>query len=366
MVSKPKTILCAVTNDLSYDQRMQRICSSLQSAGYHVTLIGIKKKDSTELLKRSYHQHRINVWYKSGIFFYAEYNARLFFYLLFKKADLFVAIDLDTILAVWMASILRGVQRAYDAHEFFPEQKNIVRRPRIYKIWKWIEKKMLPRYQHGYTVCESIATIFHEKYAVNYKVIINAPKSNSDLPPAAGGKNLLYQGAINEGRGLDTLITAMTQINSELLIYGDGPYLKNIKELTNTHNLQHKVHFKGKFLPGELQKITCAAYIGINLVEPEGLNEYYSLANKFFDYMHSEVPQVTMNFPEYAAINKKIEIAVLVNDLTVGNVADAINSLLNDNAKYDRLKQNCTKAATMYNWENEEKKLVTFYNQLFE
>ncbi len=81
--------------------------------------------------------------------------------------------------------------------------------------------------------------------------------------------------------------------------------------------------------------------------------------------MHNGIPQVTMNFPEYATINQEFEIAVLVNELSVSNVAQAINELLNNKELYSKLKENCKAAAEKYNWENEEIKLLEFYKKLF-
>src|SRR4051812_6397356 len=104
---------------------MIRICTSLSSAGYKVTLIGTKRKTSLPLLPKNYQQARLTTWFKKGPGFYAEYNCRLFFFLLFKKADLLCCIDLDTMIAVWLASMLRNKKRVYDAHEYFSQQKEI-------------------------------------------------------------------------------------------------------------------------------------------------------------------------------------------------------------------------------------------------
>lgn len=116
-------------------------------------------------------------------------------------------------------------------------------------------------------------------------------------------------------------------------------------------------------MPTELEQITLQATIGINLVENKGLNQYYSLANKFFDYMHAQVPQITMNFPEYKRINDIAEVAILLDDLKVETTANAINELLNNNQKYTLLQANCIKAREQFNWGVEENKLIDFYKK---
>src|SRR5258705_13098868 len=130
---------------------MIRICSSLADAGYAVTLIGRKNKASTPLTSQKYRQKRLFIFFNGGFGFYAEYNIRLFFYLLFAKTDMICCIDLDTMLPVWLAGKLKNKQRVYDAHEYFSQQKEIMTRPEVHRVWKWIERTFVPKFKKGYT-----------------------------------------------------------------------------------------------------------------------------------------------------------------------------------------------------------------------
>ena len=361
-----KRIVFTVTNDLNYDQRMIRICSSLTEAGYDVFLIGRKSKNTSPVTPKKYRQKRLFTFFNKGFGFYAEYNIRLFFYLLFVKADILCCIDLDTILPVFLVGKLKKIKRIYDAHEYFSEQKEIITRPTVHRVWKWIEKTFVPKYKNGYTVSQSIAAEFKKLYKVDYDVIRNIPVMTT---MKAGLQNkekiILYQGAVNEARGLEFLIPAMTAIDATLHIFGDGNFIEQTKSLIAANNLQDKVFLKGKVLPGHLDAIAPSAYIGINLVEHTGLNQYYSLANKFFDYVQYGLPQVSMNFPEYKKINSEFEVAVLIDNLQHNTIVDAINKLLNDEALYNRLQQNCLIARQILNWQIEEEKLIAFYADIF-
>src|SRR5688572_4416115 len=146
-----KRIVFAVTNELSYDQRMIRICTSLAQAGYQVTLVGQRWRRSTPPLPvRPFNQVRLRCFFYKGKIGYFEYNLRLFFFLLFHKADALCAIDLDTILPFYLVSKLKGLPRIYDAHELFCEMKEVVTRPLIYKAWKWVERLTVPHFKNGY------------------------------------------------------------------------------------------------------------------------------------------------------------------------------------------------------------------------
>ena len=375
-----KKIFCTVTNDLNYDQRMIRICTSLAAAGYDITLVGRLTRTSLPLVSRPFRQHRLKMIFRKGKLFYLEYNFRLFFFLLFQKMDLLCAIDLDSILPCYFVSRLKSIPRVYDAHELFCEMKEVVTRPLIYKLWKMVERYCVPRFHHGYTVNGLIAAEFGKMYGVSYEVIRNLPVleerslpaeeaslSTEAAAPAVGHERvILYQGAVNEGRCFETLIPAMAYVDAPLLICGDGNYMSQAKELVRQSGLEEKVIFKGSVLPDELKKITRSAWCGITLFEKKGMSNYYSLANRFFDYIHAGVPQLAVNYPAYKEINNSGPIAVLIDEPGVREIADALNELLNNTDLYQTLLENCKQARLRYNWQEEEKKLIRLYHQILD
>lgn len=360
-----KRLVFTVTNDLTYDQRMIRICTSLANAGYDVTIVGRKLNDSKALRTMPFSQKRLNCFFSKGKSFYAEYNLKLFFYLLFKKMDLVCAIDLDTILPCLYVSKFRKLHRVYDAHELFCEMKEIVQRPSVYKIWKKIEKITVPQFKKGYTVNQPIADEFKKMYGCEYEVIRNVPVLNPLRIPEKKERYIYYQGAVNEGRSFETIIPAMKDVQAKLLIAGDGNFMQQAKQLVKKNNLENKVIFLGKIEPQELSKYTLQAWIGITLFENKGLSNYYSLANRFFDYLHAGVPQLCVDYPVYREINKNRPVAVLTEDLSPENIAAQLNLLLENDVLYQELQQNCIQQREIMNWQQEEKKLLTFYQSIF-
>lgn len=359
------TLYFTVTNDLTYDQRMIRICNTLANAGYDVTLVGRRTKISKPLTKETFKQKRIRCIFNKCFFFYAEYNIRLFFFLLFKKMDGICAIDLDTILPCYFISVLKKITRIYDAHELFCEMKEIVTRPFVYKVWKKIEQKTVPKFINGYTVNKPIAAEFKRMYHLNYAVIRNIAMLK-DLPIVEKKeKFILYQGAVNEARSFETLIPAMKNVDGKLLIYGDGNFLNETNILITQNNLSEKVIIKGKATPQDLRKITAQAYIGITIFENKGLSNYYSLANRFFDYLHAGIPQLCVNYPVYKEINDKYNFAYLIDDVSEETLTKSLNTLLSDEKLYAKLQANCMIAMQELNWQKEEKKLLSFYKNIF-
>ncbi|MCW5909398.1 MAG: glycosyltransferase [Chitinophagales bacterium] len=361
-----KKIVLTVTNDLSYDQRMQRICRSLSNAGYEVELAGRVLQNSASLKEEPYRQKRVRCIFNKGKLFYAEYNLRLFFYLLFQNFDAVCAVDLDTIASAFIAGKLKHAKLVYDAHEFFTEVPEVIRRSAVKRIWQWVERQFAPKADLAYTVSGSLAELFQQRLSKPFQVIRNLPyKQIDDNTEANRQSYLLYQGALNEGRGLENLLTAMQQLNCKLKIAGEGDLSEQLRAMAKTLDVENKVEFLGYLPPDKLKEVTRKAAIGINLLERTGDSYYYSLANKFFDYVQAMVPQVCIDFPEYRKVNEQHQVAVLTKSTSPHEIKNAVERLLNDNSLYSQLQKNCRACAGELNWENEEKKLLLLYEQLF-
>lgn len=343
---------------------MIRICTSL-AHHYTVTLVGRSFFGTSPLIQKEYRQKRIGCRFRKGKLSYLEHNLKLLFFLLFAKADCFCAIDLDTIVPVLIISRIRKIKRIYDAHELFTEMKEVITRPVIKKIWDNVEKYTVPHFRFGYTVSDSIAGFFLQRYGVDYLTIRNLPLKTDNPEVKKQEPFILYQGAVNEGRCLEYLIPAMKYVNCQLMICGNGNFMNTCRHLVNQHQLQDKIIFKGMLLPEQLKHLTLSSYIGVNLVEPAGLNQLYSLANKFFDYIHAGIPQLTMKFPEYEKVNNQYTVALLTESLEPAHLASKLNLLLQNTVFYNELQQNCLKAKEIYTWQSEEKKLIHFYHNIF-
>jgi glycosyltransferase involved in cell wall biosynthesis len=305
-------------------------------------------------------------FFEKGKFFYIEFNIRLFFYLLTRQTDLFCAIDLDTILPVWIASALKKKPRVYDAHELFCEMKEVVTRPAIHRIWKKIEKTCVPKFKHGYTINQPIADEFMAMYGLQYEVIRNVPFLKPLDNSISKEKFIICQGSVNEGRCFETIIPAMRMIDMPLIICGDGNFMKQLKILIKKHGVADKVLLKGLVQPEEMRLLTQKAWLGLSLFENNGRSVYLSLANRFFDYIHAGTPQLCVNYPAYKEINNQLQIAVVIDDISPENITQQIKDLRVNETLYEQLRNNCLELRQQINWERERQALILFYKKLFE
>ena len=365
-MEKKLKIIAAVINDVINDQRMIRTCSSLASQGHTVTLIG-RKLSSQEVVNRNYSQIRMAFIIRSGPLFYLIYNLRLLFVLLFKRWDVVHAVDLDTLGAAYLAALIKRKKLVYDAHEYFTEVPELLGNKLKQAIWKRLEAFIVPRTDLNITVSQGIADRFELEYNRPFTLIRNVPSLKSEITKDSSNESyppfILYQGALNQGRGLSLLIKAMQGIPLDLVIAGKGDIEQQLVSLVHELDLADRIHFVGMKSPSELKAITQQAYLGYNVSENLGFSYYHSLNNKFFDYIQEELPAITNAYPEYLALNKQFECSIMVEHRR-DDIIQAVLLLINDKEHYALLKKNCNIAKREWNWEKEENKLFAAYAQL--
>lgn len=367
-------IILSVTNDLVTDQRVHRSCMALVEAGHNVTLVGRLLPESLPI-NRPYHTRRMRLIFRKKAVFYAEYNIRLFFLLLFSHTDLFYANDTDSLPANYWASRIRRKPLFFDAHEMFPEVPELVGRPRVKAFWTKIEDRYIPRVDAAITVCQSIADIYTQRYGIQMQVVRNVPLPRIapitlNHPIDKQGRNLLlYQGAVNLGRGIEPMLDTMPLLPDCLfVIAGIGDKYNELQQQVIQHGLDNQIIFLGRLPLEELQQVTRQADLGISFLENLGLNYYYSLPNRISDFVQAGVPIVATDFPEIRRVIEGYGIGTLVpNQITDRSsvqpqqLADIIHSTLDywkSITPNERLKR-FEKAAHDLSWENDKKVLLS-------
>lgn len=372
-----KRIIFTVSNDLRYDQRMLRICTTLSAAGYEVALVGRHLPSSIPLQPQPYQQIRLkHLFFTAGKLFYIEYNLRLLFFLLFQRFDAICSIDLDTSIPGILISKIKNKPHLFDAHELFTHTPEVERRKSIQKIWEAVQKFTFKHTNAAFTVGPAIAQYFEEKYNKPVAVVRNMPikrgatnPNNTPLPAwqskidaLQGQRFILYQGALNEARGLESMIHAMTEIPAILVLAGEGDLSQTLRNLTQSLNLEHKVIFLGMVTPNELPQLTKQAYIGYNVSQNAGLSYYLSLNNKFFDYTKAHLPSLINPFPEYLALMKEFKVG-LATEPDIEDIVNQAKQLFTNQLLYDEIKSNCKLASEKWTWENETPTLINIFQQ---
>lgn len=362
-----KRVSLSVINDLVTDNRVHKVAVSLQKMGFKPVLVGRILPES-QPVERTYQTHRMKLLFRKGPMFYFGYNFRLFFYLLKLRPEVLVANDLDSLLANFLVSRIRRKPLIYDSHEYFTEVPELLGRPVVRAIWKWLERMMVPKVSAAYTVSESIAEVYRELYKVDFKVVRNLPvcakheKTLHQEKEHGKPKIILYQGAMNLGRGIESAIRAMQFLDgAELWLAGDGDIISRLQEMVYELDLDKKVKFIGRLPLHDLHEVTCQADLGISLEEDLGLNYRFALPNKLFDYIQAGVPVLVSNLPEMKRIVEQYKIGMIAESHQRKELAELMKIALFDQEKRLIWMKNMPLAAAELCWENEEKTLRDIY-----
>ncbi len=365
-----KKITVSVISDLTTDQRVIRICSTLQNMGFNVSVIARSFKDSLPLDNYPFEATRIKCFFRKGVMQYVEFNCKLLLKLLFCKTDYLLANDLDVLIPNYVVEKMRCKFLFYDTHEYFTGVPELRNSPLKRKIWKAIENYIFPKLKVVYTINDSVRNKYFEEYGNQIGVVRNVPitkKVNPLILPAKWENKiiLLLQGAgINEGRGGLKLVEAMKFLpdNYLLLFIGSGTQWNIIKDKRIEWQLGSKVEMLDKLPPSELQKYTAIAHIGFSLDSFEDLNCLYNLPNKIFDYMHAGVPIIATAIPEVKKILDQYKCGISIESNDANTISETVKTMMENKDAHEMYKINCAKAAKELCWENESKKLETIYN----
>lgn len=359
-----KIVVSAFSN-LYTDQRLEKVCDTLSRAGHQIILIGNDFGGTAEMV-RPYIVRFIKIKSKSLKSAYPEFNWKLYQELkkVADKNTVLLANDLDALLPNVLISDTLKIPLVFDSHEIFTEMPAIQGRF-TQKIWRYSERKLVPNIRYMMTESVSYAKWFSEKYGVSPIVVRNIPKkitATVELPDNQP-KIILYQGAINQSRGISQTILAMKFLDNVIFkIAGDGPKFQEYKNLVATEKLENKVQFLGKLLPDDLRKITRTADVAISLEENGGVSYLYSLPNKVADCIQARVPLVMINFPEMMRVYNEFKVGEIVENHDPKNIAEKLQIVLQNGRLH--YQPELEKAAQVLCWENEEPKILALFERV--
>ncbi len=371
-----KSVHLSVTNDVLTDQRVNKMAQSLHRMGFRVFITGVRRSDSKPFDPDYARVNRLPMCFQKKFLFYAEYNIRLFFYLLFRRRDIYHSNDLDSLPANYLCARIRRKPLVYDAHEYFTGTAEVISRPPVHRVWKSLERFLLPRQDLMITVNQSMARLYREEYGVKPYVIRNLPRYKpprgfipaDELSLPSHLDIILMQGTgINVDRGAEELLEAMRPefgIRHALLLFiGSGDVVPKLKRMASTWDLGERVLFLDKMPPDELYEYTLHAKVGVSLDKDTNINHRYSLPNKLFDYIMAGVPQLCSSLPELVNIVKKYDTGLIAVNHEPAHIATCIQEMLSDKDRWKRWHTHSLEAARELCWEKEEKQVDAVYGR---
>lgn len=377
-------IINIVVNSFVNDARVLRTAVAGKKTGREVFIIAQHKKGlkETEVLDGC-EVIRLKLWTQNlpkkpffQLFKYIEFILRATWIVIMKKPSLVHAHDLNALPIGYLGKIFTSSKLIYDSHELFLNRTGKIP---FLKIGLWFERTVAKKCDLVITVSESIAVKLHENLKLINKptLILNVPlRKELDRSKAILREKLnipkekfifLYQGGLQMDRGVELIIEAMTNITRQdaiLVIVGDGNKKESLMQLASSLIEKGKIIFHPPVPQNQLHYWTMGGDVGIHPMIGSCLNHLYALPNKLFEYIQSGLCVIVSDLPEMSRVVNETNIGLVFKDRDSQDLQRCMEKMMNDNDLKETYDDNLHQAALIYNWEQEEKKLLTAYKEL--
>lgn len=280
--------------------------------------------------------------------------------------------DVNTLPTAWLASRISRARLVYDAHEISTSREGYDSFRRLVGM---VEKRLMPAADGTITTTDARAKYFARAYHVTRPTVLqNRPRLTRCAPTNRIREELglaeqwpivIYQGGLQQGRGLEKLIRVAAKVpDAYFVLIGGGRLAHSLSQLIEELDLQDRVHIIPTVPLAELPSYTASADIGVQPIENTCLNHYTTDSNKLFEYLIAGLPVVATDFPEIRRIVRRHDVGVLVSSDDPTGLAHALNVLVSDANLREAYAQNARSTAVTLNWEEQESRLVDLYQQV--
>lgn len=262
-----------------------------------------------------------------------------------------------------------GKKVIYDVHEDVPRQilsKGWIPkflRNRISRIFEKYENRIAAKLDYIVAATPFIRDRFL-KVNKNSIDVNNFPILAEKSEEQVRKNQICYIGALTGLRGIKELVIAADEIEAEVLLAGkfeSEEFHNGLKELKGWKNIRYLGMLKSE----EVRKLLLESKVGIVTLHPI-INYLDALPVKMFEYMSASLPILSSNIPLWEKIVGEAQCGVCVDPKNPKEISKEINNLLKSDDLRDLFGGNGRKAVEdRFNWENEEKKLLGVYNDLF-
>ena len=160
-----------------------------------------------------------------------------------------------------------------------------------------------------------------------------------------------YVGGISVLRGEKTMIEAMKSVNGKLMLAGHH----------EKQCLGDQIHYVGQLNREEVNNLYGESVVGLCVLKAAH-NYINSQPIKMYEYMAAGIPFICSNFPGWERVANESKAGVCVDPEDVKQISNAINQLLNERKKAQKMGENGRAyVEANCNWHNEEKKLCELY-----
>lgn len=175
---------------------------------------------------------------------------------------------------------------------------------------------------------------------------------------------VVYIGGLAEMRGIAEIVDAVGLTDGVRLNlagkFNDSRFEQTVKNKEGWS----KVNALGFLNREEINRILAQSRVGLVTLHP-AINYLDALPVKMFEYMSAGIPVIASDFPLWRSIVEEAGCGIVVDPLDPVAISAAISNLLSNPDRAEQMGRNGRKAVLeKYNWAAEEKKLLSFYENL--
>jgi glycosyltransferase involved in cell wall biosynthesis len=299
-------------------------------------------------------------------------HAALLWHLTRCRAHVVHAHDVNTLPTAWLASVFSGASLVYDAHEISTSREGYAS---FRKLVAMVEKALMPRANGTITTTVARAKFFSRAYGVERPVVLqNRPRRQQVLASRRIRDELrlvqpwpiiVYQGGVQQGRGLERLARVAADVSHAYFIFiGGGRLDTSLRSIVVKLQLEERVRFIPTVALAELPSYTVSADIGVQPIENTCLNHYTTDSNKLFEYVQAGLPVVASDLPEIRRVVREHDLGLLVPPGDSAALSAALRELVADRSKRQYYAAQSRKASAALSWESQEHELLALYERV--
>ncbi|NLB63883.1 MAG: glycosyltransferase family 4 protein [Fibrobacter sp.] len=303
-----------------------------------------------------------------GIIGFLKFMLKVWRWLLWHKWDICQATDPPCLFPAALVSKIKFRPLVYFSMELFQHTPALTNKKLKRKIWYKLEKFGVKNSSKVVTVNQSVADRLQAKFKLNtVNVVRSIPEVQKEQKAPVNLRSrftlaeddfiLIYQGALEPGRGIEFCCDALKQRSKvHFIILGLGELESWVQERAEK---QSNVHYAGAFDFVELMRWATGAQAGLVWIEPIAESYRLSLPGKLFEYMHNLTPVLASPLPEISRIVQEYQVGIVAKDLKKEGFLQALDALV---AKKDNFGEDLLRAQKELSWEQEQKKLLEVYH----
>ena len=285
--------------------------------------------------------------------------------------DLVVSHDYFTADAGYSIARRSGARFTVDCHEYargqYMHNAEWVRWTRPYVTV--LQDHYLARADAVTTVSDGIRDLLNAEQTLKRPVVTvrSMPFRNvQPFRPTGDRITVLYLGDISYVRGLHKAIKSMPYWRPEFEFVMQGNmaagYGEDLRRIARELGVADRVHFRPAVPFAEIVPSANSADIGYFVHNDLSPQKRFALPNKFFEYVMAGLALCVSDLPEMARLVRQYGVGKLVSAYDEHAIAEVINSF--DRASIDEMKRQSVAAAAELNWEVEQQKMLSLYEEI--